>query len=285
MNVRRNTERGVTLTELLVVMLIIALLSTIAVPVYLSRAEVARVRTAQAEVREIANAEDVCAAIHGFYVPLQTLNDLPITPETLGGHVDRINNYNSGLNALLVEPTLPLGNQVNNQFDLADWDSNTLMAELVQEWQGPFINYQREYMGIVLDDNNIPRFVSAEIDVEFPEVKADLPLDPWGEPYRIFSPIGITGLNANSSGASQLDPTEFLAGNFSTTNFFNEFNLTLNDNTSATKTDADPYDTWAIVSFGPDRTADQNNANDDNDDIYYLFGLVAPESGFSSRRF
>jgi prepilin-type N-terminal cleavage/methylation domain-containing protein len=280
MNVRRNTERGVTLTELLVVLLIIALLSTIAVPVYLNRAEMARVRTAQTEVREIAMAEDYCAAIHGFYVPLQTLDDIPVAEGTnQGTETDRIDNY-GGLNTLLVEPTLPLIPQVNNQYDLSG--NSTVVRELILEWQGPFINYNRAFMGTYLDASGVERFVTSELDVTFPEVKADLPLDPWGEPYRIFSPIGITGQGATGDQSDQLEVTDFLGSGFNTTSFFTDFNLTLNDNSSSVKTRSDPYDQWAIVSFGPNRIADEENS-DNNDDIFYLFGLVAPESGFTAR--
>src|SRR3990170_2792993 len=71
-----RTQGGVTLTELLVVLLIISLLSTIAIPVYVTRAENAKVNTARQETREIAQAEEQCAIIHGFYVPLQILDDL-----------------------------------------------------------------------------------------------------------------------------------------------------------------------------------------------------------------
>src|SRR5678816_3845545 len=89
MNGVRRDNAGVTLTELLVVLLIIAILATIAVPVYLNRVEEARVRTAQAEVSEIAKGEDMVAATHGFYVPLQMLDDV-IQPETTNGSDDSI---------------------------------------------------------------------------------------------------------------------------------------------------------------------------------------------------
>ena len=72
-----NKSRGMTLTELLAVLLIISLLVTIAVPVYVARQEDARIRVAQSECRRNCKAEDLVAVTHGFYVPFQLLDEFP----------------------------------------------------------------------------------------------------------------------------------------------------------------------------------------------------------------
>ena len=73
----RTPRAGVTLTELLVVLVIVALMATLAVPVAINRAQQSKVTAARADAKMLAEAEEICAMIHGFYVPLQVLDDVP----------------------------------------------------------------------------------------------------------------------------------------------------------------------------------------------------------------
>src|SRR5262245_24954443 len=94
----RTSQRGVTLTELLVVLVIISILSTIAVPVYINHAERGRIATAQSEVKTIAEAEDACGSFHSFYVPLQVLDDISGQAGNggLSSNADAIGDYGGG---------------------------------------------------------------------------------------------------------------------------------------------------------------------------------------------
>ena len=179
----RNTlRRGVTLTELLVVLAIIGLLATIAVPVYVNKMELGKVRVAQHEVLELANAEEVCGIMHGFYVPLNMLDDLPYRSSARPSAVDDVQNTLEEINPYLINTGIPILEQRSvGQSRLRD---NTKSVEnLYFRWQGPFINFKRYYMG-------------PNIYIELPnpnpaDVARDYPLDPWGNPYLMLTELGV----------------------------------------------------------------------------------------------
>ncbi len=268
MNGVRRNNAGVTLTELLVVLLIIAILATIAVPVYLNRVEEARVRTAQGEVRELAVAEDMCAATHGFYVPLQVLDDVVQPEQSNSTRDDSIQNeysHNSGLYLYKVglPPTAQLGGTQRQLSDSQPGSANydTDVANLLNKWGGPFVNFNRYFKG--MSGNTI---INNAADSSDTQIQEDFPLDPWGQPYRIFGPLGILGSGNvfNSTSPSEWNSTMF---NLQQTNRSGE---------------QDPFDRFAIVSYGPNHTADLSGtgAVNSGDDIIYMFGFVASESAF-----
>lgn len=259
--VRRNTA-GVTLTELLVVLLIIAILATIAVPVYLNRVETARIRTAQAEVRELAVAEDMVAAVHGFYVPLQTLDDV-IEPEAGVVDQDADTIDNEPTNLYLYKVGLPPEAQLagTNQRQLNRTDTDNDVATMIDNWQGPFINFNRFFKGLTADNRQKTNIVDSDPD----EVSRDFPLDPWGQPYRIFGPLGILGNDA------------FEPDSFTLWNVDNKFDLAQQNRS----TEQDPYDRFAIVSYGPNQIPNRSiDQVGEGDDIVYLFGFVASETQY-----
>jgi prepilin-type N-terminal cleavage/methylation domain-containing protein len=246
-------SRGTTLTELLVVLVIISLLATIAVPVYVNKSRQAQVAVARAEIREIAQALQQCAILHGFIVPLQMLDDL--APGLRGGAssvpVDDLDNYpNLGSGVYLVDPIGDITNQVGNQLTLAERLGNSRAMDLYETWAGPFLSSQRVY-------GEDPNREAQESDV-----RRDYLLDPWGQPYRLYSPIGMVG-----SGAESTDPNSW---NNDTT--FDGM-LTRND---------DRFDRFAIVSFGPDTTSGSrdNNPDDVGDDVVHLVMGMISESSF-----
>jgi len=268
MNGASKSMRGVTMTELLVVLLIIALLATIAVPVYLNRIEDARIRTAQLECRELAEAEDACAAIHSFYVALQVLDDVP-TVVNQSSDADDISSSNySGVAPYVIKPTLPLGPQVGAQLPINN-TTNVDIVQMRQQWQGPFVTFNRYYKGSLGN-----RLKTSSLDSTAAEVKFDLPLDPWGQPYRVFSPNGITGSASLTALLGPVDLTSALG------TLQPVFDLILPTASTGPRGQANPYDRWAVVSYGPNQTADLPSGPN-NDDIAYQFGLVPPESGFT----
>lgn len=244
-----NSQRGLTLTELLVVMVIITLLSTLILLVYTNRMEQARVSLAQGETREIAHANEMCGLIHGYYVPIQVLDDRPRIDgiSSVGDQIDLENLSN----IRLINPvTAPQFQRSNGQPTLAR-DDIPRVRDMVDRWQGPFINYQRVYTGTA--DPKDPNFQTS------PFVRLDFPLDPWGVPYRFYSPLGLIGTSAETTNYSSL-----------TVNFSDGL-LTTND-------DRD-FERYAIVSWGRNGESDLNTPSD-RDDIIYLFGTGGVESNF-----
>jgi len=270
-----NKSRGMTLTELLAVLLIISLLATIAVPVYVARQEDARVRVAQGECREIAMAEETVAAMHGFYVPFTLLDDMAPDPERDNTDEERI-SVNPFANQLyLINPTIRANDQLNNQLVLAQAQypgylvtpKSPLATKLVNDWAGPFITWHRFWYDTSdaanYDGPTDPRYRNDN------DMFLDFPLDPWGNPYRFYSPIGVIG-DDNDDIASNfdfLDPNPRFGNGFLTTR------------------DQDRFQKYAVVSFGRDGVADTdpilNNPNTlPDNDIYYEFGTDGVGANF-----
>jgi prepilin-type N-terminal cleavage/methylation domain-containing protein len=242
-----STRRGVTLTELLVVVTIIGILSTIAVPVYLNYAEGARKNAARQEVREIANAEDNCALEHGYYVPLQVLDDLPgrAGDNGLDFTADTIQGYSSGV-VVAIDYTIPVDDMLGliNQPEITnDLGNDNRVIRMVNTWKGPFLNPQRVNDNSPLDPFNLN--------------KEDYLLDPWGNPYLFYGPAGVLGVN---------DPTP----PYTDSQFSGRFSA-----------DDRRFDRWAILSMGPNGIADDTGSNV-YDDIFHTFGIVVSETAFSN---
>jgi len=248
-NVRR---RAVTLIELLVVVLILTLLATAATPVFVGQIQQARLATARFEVDEIAKAQQLCALAHSVYVPLQVLDDLP--PKVGGpappAGTDDLENSIAGGQILLVEVARnSLDMQANGQKNLANWATlGGLTEQVYRGWRGPFLQPQRVWAGTDgindRDDDTDQRF--------------DHPLDPWGNPYRFFSPEGVLGTSASSVTTTSYSTNSFSDGAFTTT--------------------LDRFDRYAIVSLGPDGIFDTGTTADD--DIIFLFGIDPNETTF-----
>jgi prepilin-type N-terminal cleavage/methylation domain-containing protein len=235
-----SSNKALTLTELIVVLVILALLAAIAIPVFVHRAEEAKIRGTQQEVREIASAEELCGLTHGIYIPLQVLDNIP-NDTSNAQYADEIRNET---NVYVIDTLTPVINQITNQPRL---DDNTAKMRRVREnWQGPFLNPKRV-------------FESASTGITL--TRRDFPLDPWGQPYRMYSPIGIVGSAAEN--LTQFDNDSFSNGRLTTTDR--------------------RFDRFTIVSFGPDN--EPGNLTDPGDDIYYYFGTVVSETSYANMFF
>jgi prepilin-type N-terminal cleavage/methylation domain-containing protein len=234
---------AVTLTELLVVLVIISILSTVALPVYINQSERARIATATQEVYEIGQAMEACGLVHGRFVPLQTLDDLPgSTGDLNDGSADAIQS-SAGLNTIdFTQAASQLQSRGNNP--LAPTSIDPRSVEIYENWEGPFINFQRYH------DESPENTLNQN--------KADFPFDPWNNPYHFYSPVGHIGSPATNTG-------------FSGSSF----------NGSLTGQD-DRFDRWAIVSFGPDGVSDTASSSQGNrDDVVYIFGYTTAETSFN----
>ncbi len=269
-----NRSRGLTLTELLAVLLIISLITTIAVPVFVARQEDARVRVALSECRQIAMAEETVAAMHGFYVPFQLLDELPPRPDNnLATDEERIDQHFDPDEMHLIIPTIRAEDQINDQLRLdqgydfsGGGDINPRVRQMVDNWAGPFISWQRfwydttptaPYEGPTDDDYR-----------DSDDLFRDFPLDPWGNPYRFYSPLGIIG-----------DGNDHLGDDFD----FRNPNLQFS-NGELTRNDEDRFQRYAVVSFGRDGVADTDTPavppNHVFNDIFYEFGTDGVSRNF-----
>jgi prepilin-type N-terminal cleavage/methylation domain-containing protein len=235
-----GSEKALTLTELIVVLVILSLLAAIAIPVFVHRAAEAKLRSTQQEVREIASAEELCGLTHGIYVPIQVLDDIPNDTSNYQ-YPDEIRNETG---VYVIDTLTPVNDQINNQTRLSD---NTAKMQRVRElWQGPFLNPKRVFESTASGTT---------------QARRDYPLDPWGQPYRIYSPLGIVG-----SGAQNLTSFD--------TDSFSDGRLTTLDRR---------FDRFTIVSFGPDN--EPGALNDPGDDIFYYFGTVMSETSYANMFF
>ncbi|MBI5154275.1 prepilin-type N-terminal cleavage/methylation domain-containing protein [Candidatus Poribacteria bacterium] len=250
-------RRGVTLIELLVVLAIISMLATIAVPVFVSKTEQARRSTARFEVREIANAEEVTAITHGFYVPMHILDNVPNLPTGVADTDarDDFRNYPSPQSLRVINPFISVRDQVGDQstLNIGTASSTDRVAQMVNFWNGPFLNPARVYRGT--------RGINDPQALTQAEVSYDMLLDPWGTPYRFYSPLGIIATNNEINADLDTNPWQVDDG------------LLQDDATS------DRFDRFAVVSFGANGLPDRLTTVDD--DIYFEFGYEANESSFN----
>lgn len=246
---------GLTLTELLVVVAIIIIITLALIPAVTQRTERARVATARREVKELAMAEDSCAIATGYYIPLQLLDNIKrstdIDDDALNNEVDTI---------FLIDPFfeyidndgnrhLPGYRPGTDQLELPT--SNFNQYRIYRQWDGPYSSFVKDLLTFV---------PSAP-------TRRDFPLDPWNIPYRFFSPIGIIGSGAATN---EKDLTVI-----SSNTAFSDGRITQNlPNYSRGK--------WLIMS--PGRNQEFSN-NPDNDDIIHYFGVVIQESNYLIKAF
>ncbi len=258
MRMRKNKmRRGVTLTELLVVLAIIGLLSTIAIPVYVNKMEQAKWKTAAQECKEISEAEQACAIIHSYYFPIQLLDNIPNNTNN-PAYADDLDNEDEN-SVYIIDAFQDANTQLNPPAGRPELGQKTLsnrsdyprVAKMYDHWNGPFLNPSRVF--VYPGQSSEQQFQNAT------QVARDFPLDPWGNPYRFYSPLGIIGTGAYA--ARTVD-------DYNSADFSN----------GRLTTDDDRFDRFAIVSYGPDGLPKESES--DEDDIIYKFGHVVNESAY-----
>lgn len=272
----RKSRQAVTLTELLVVLAIISLLATIAVPVYIQKTEQARIAIARQETREIASAQDQVFLLYGYYVPIHLLDTLPnLNPGDpgYGQPRDDFDNYFSvTVNSRAMDPLAnPAADEANPPFSSTGLDNYPRLANMIQNWTGPFLNAQRLDYG----EKSRDRFNNASGSLTDTEIARALVLDPWGRPYRLYSPLGVVG---SEDEQSDTNPFQRTSG---------QYRLGYDDGVMRSTADTSRrFDRWAVVSYGRDGISDRTKTGAGNesirDDVFYVFGFVPGESFYKA---
>lgn len=262
-NIFLRARRAVTLTELLVVLVIISLLATLAVPVFVQKVQQARVAIARSETRTLADAVQAAAITHGFVVPLQVLDNVP----DMSASLTDADDFNAGVysNVRVIDAFIPVTNQQGSQPTLAQ-TTNVKIAKLRTGWQGPFVTFKRAYNRNTTSNN--PGSLSRE------DLARDYPLDPWGRPYILYSSMGVVGsyVYPTSSSSANIDPDTYPDG--------------VGDGTITT-VESGRFFTYAVLSLGANGYSDgvtsSLSAAEPEDDIFYEFSpAVENETAYAN---
>jgi len=125
-------------------------------------------------------------------------------------------------------------------------------VDLYNFWNGPFMTFKRVWTGRLFKPD-VPEYLDDQ------ERALDWPLDPWQNPYRLYTPQGIVGTQADQTDIGSYDNYQFGDGR-------------IHDNGKY------HFDRFAIVSFGPNGQEGDDGGgvnSQDNDDIIYYFGAFA----------
>lgn len=232
---------GFTLPELLVVVAIISILSAILVPTIAGKVELARVAAAKRDISLMIQAEESCLIDNGFYIALRVLDDVP---DSRSGNRsdDRINNGDEY--TYVIDPFIALDRQISTQGQILTHAARSGESmEYYYTWGGPYLNFQRAYQ----PDSSINDY-------------RDMPLDPWGIPYKLYTAEGYTGG----------DPDSRSGGGF----LYSDYDGRIG-------TSGDKYDRYTIVSSGKNRLFGTSlDDDDDKDNVFASFGTYTNASAY-----
>lgn len=179
---KTTSNHAFTLIELLIAVIIIAILVAIIVPVYVNRANEARLTAAHADLDALKTGEEHAAIDTAYFYRLYVLDD------TRGGDgvaPDDTDDVNDGIKDEHLRSDA--GSPAENIFIQTSMNGNLLFgsctaiyarltrSETEFNWNGPYLNVQRKYK-------------PGEGAGRTP---AGLPMDPWGNPYLLFTKSGL----------------------------------------------------------------------------------------------
>ncbi len=141
---------GVTLLELLVALLIVAILSTMAVSIYTGQVERARYARARTEIRQLE------LACHRYEIDL---GQFP--PSGSLGVAAGATNVGSGYLQLALLHSM----------------SGSAFSPASVRWQGPYVEFDDNHLGAINADGSVSAITSAT------DPRSVVFLDPWGYPY------------------------------------------------------------------------------------------------------
>ncbi len=232
---RTRRRAAFSIIELLISLIIISILVAMVILIASQRASEARLRTAQADLRLIAEAQQQASIDIGYFLRLYVLDDVtggdgipPTIPATPNDNVDGLqdeqnNTRNPDGDVYGIVPdfgSIPTNTSTTGQSGRLVDITALLRNETLIGVGLPYITYQREYVDLTNGESyGVPR-------------------DPWGQPYVIITREGFIN-----------DVDTLFSGNASS---FSPAQLTSVDMAGGpTGLDALIFDRLTILSFGP----------------------------------
>jgi prepilin-type N-terminal cleavage/methylation domain-containing protein len=211
---RRASQRGFSIIELLVAIIIIGVLTAILIPVVANRTEQARIARVNSDLQAITDALERAENDTGYYLRLFALNDVlrgdgqgfkrdPRNPplDLADGLTDYGNSIPQpflqfpGTNGLFIDPrTSDYAANVTRDEVIARLIANESTYDGSVQWNGPYVNWQK-------DNNLYDGFLGRD----------GVPDDPWGNNYLLFLPIRV--INGTSQGGLVIEPTGIIEPN------------------------------------------------------------------------
>lgn len=192
---RKYKTDGFSIIELLIIIILIGILVAIIIPRIATRTELARQKTAMADLEMISSAQERAVVDTGYIYRLYALDDVAGDGDGIGfgGTNDVIDALKDEYNSLLgiynlafnnprrlfIDPETGLfisDNQASNLFTLLHAN------ETAFNWHGPYLVLQK-------DTGTSPwTYTSAQLPADG---KDDIPDDPWGNNYLLFTKRGM----------------------------------------------------------------------------------------------
>ena len=176
---KTTSKHAFTLIELLIAVIIISILVAIIVPVYVNRANEARLTAAHSDLDALKKAEEHAAIDTTYFYRLYVLDDTrggdDVAPDSTNDVTDGIRDErlrSDASNQDLVFVSSKDGNILASGATIFD---RMTRNETEFNWNGPYVNYQRKYR-------------AGEGAGRTP---VGLPLDPWGNPYVFLTKAGL----------------------------------------------------------------------------------------------
>jgi prepilin-type N-terminal cleavage/methylation domain-containing protein len=158
---------GFTAAEIVTVVAIIAILALIVIPRYWQKTEEAKITAAKDEMQQIGKMEALAYAETGVYVFPSNLMQVAKSQYAMV----TVWSFDTWLNASPYQPS-----NFSTGYFLNGDPNQPVLAPLGSMWGGPYIVYQKF------------------------DTTLNLPVDPWGKPYRVFGPISSSATDSTNSG-------------------------------------------------------------------------------------
>jgi prepilin-type N-terminal cleavage/methylation domain-containing protein len=192
-------QSGFTILEILIAVIIIGVLVAVAISRYTQRTDDAKYATARSEMMQIVSAEQAIELDTGYYVSLRVINDV----------------HGTFPNGAMGWWEYPIEMEYGNAIDTSGQYSTQPNSTLANDWRGPYMQFkQRGAQG-----NLLGVYTNDFLPESGPETLYGIPMDPWGNPYRLYGPYYSNAFNPGVISPDQPLTPGFLFDRFAIVSF------------------------------------------------------------------